>query len=102
MLDYRLSRDEQELTLTVTRSDDVVTVYTSDRVHMRQLDKLCAQYPGVYVTVWTDKQTMGDGLPLGRRYTFPRRYLRFGHPATDAQRAAARANMFKINSAAEI
>lgn len=99
MLDYRLSREEQELTLTVTRSDSLVTVYTSDRIHMRQLDGLCKRYPDTYKCVWTDCQVLGDGLPMGRRYTFPRRYLRFGHPASAAQIEAARVNALKMRSA---
>lgn len=98
MLDYRLSREEQELTLTVCRADDDVRVYTSDRLYMRKLDGLCERFPDVYRCIWTDKQIMGDSLPLGRKYEFPRRFLRFGVPASAAQIAAARVNMAKINS----
>ena len=97
-MDYRLSTQEQELTLTVVRADAVVRVYTSDRVYMRKLDKLHEEHPDVYKRTWTDTQIMGDGLPMGVRYEFPRRYLRFGRPASAAQVTAARANMARINS----
>lgn len=101
MLEYRLSRDEQELTLTVSRADDDVRVYTSDRMFMRKLDALCERFPGVYRCTWTDGQVLGDGLPMGKKYEFPRRFFRFGRPASDAQIAAARANVARINSAGQ-
>lgn len=97
-MDYRLSTQEQELTLTAVRADDVVTCYTSDRVYMRKLDKLHQEFPDVYRLVWTDSQIMGDGAPMGKRYQFPRRYLRFGKPASEAQQAARRANAVKMRS----
>lgn len=95
---YKLTEQEQELVVTVTRADDVVTCYTSDRVHMRKLDKLHQEFPDVYRLVWTDSQIMGDGAPMGKRYQFPRRYLRFGKPASEAQQAARRANAVKMRS----
>ena len=98
MLNYKLTRDEQELTLTACRADDDVSVYASDRTFMRKLDGLCERFPDVYRCVWIDGQVMGDGVPMGKRYTFPRRFLRFARPASDAQREAARANVAKINS----
>lgn len=102
MLDYRLTRDEQELTLTVCRADDDVRVYTSDRLYMRKLDKLCETFPDVYKCSWVDGQVLGDSLPMGKRYTFPRKYLRFAAPPSEAQRAAARANAVKMRSASQI
>ena len=101
MLDYRLSKAEQEMTLTVCRSDDDVHVYASDRVFLRKLDGLCAEFPEVYRKTWTDPQILGDGLPMGAKYTFPRRYLRFGHPASAAQIEAARANAVKMRSTSQ-
>ena len=102
MLDYRLSKAEQELTLTVCRADDDVRVYTSDRVYMRKLDKLCETFPDVYKCSWVDGQVLGDALPMGKRYTFPRRFLRFASPPSEAQRAAARANAAKMHSASSL
>lgn len=95
---YKLTEQEQEMTLTVVRADDVVTCYTSDRVYMRKLDKLHQEFPDVYKRTWEDGQVMGDGLPMGVRYEFPRRYLRFGKPASEAQQAARRANAVKMRS----
>ena len=96
MLDHRLTREEQELTLTICRADDDVQVYTSDRIYLRKLDRLCELFPGEYRCVWTDNQVLGDSLPMGKRYTFPRRFLRFAAPPSEAQRAAARANAAKM------
>lgn len=101
MLESRLTKTEQELTLVVCRDDDVVRVYTSDRRSMVKLDGLCEKYPDVYRCTWVDAQLLGDGLPMGKRYVFPRRFLRFGVPASVAQRAAARASIARINSMAQ-
>lgn len=98
-LRYKLTAAEQETTLIACRDNDEVVAYTSDRLTMRKLDGLCERFPAVYCCVWTDGQVLGDGLPMGKRYTFPRRYLRFGHPASVAQVEAARANAAKMRSA---
>lgn len=98
MLDYRLSMQEQELTIRVSRDEERVRVYASDRAAMKKLDRLCALFPGEYVNTWTDGQIMGDGLPMAKKYTFPRRYLRFGKPASAAQVEASRMKLLKINS----
>ena len=98
MLDYRPTKEEQELTITTTRAGDLADVYTNDRTYMRKLDGLCDRYPETYRRTWADNQVMGDGLPFGVRYQFPRRLLRFGRPASDVKIAAGRAAAARMNS----
>lgn len=98
---YKLAAAEQETTFVHCHGDIEATVYTSDRARMVKLDALCEQFPDVYRCVWVDSQIMGDGLPMGKRYSIPARYVRFAKPASAAQLAAARAGMAKINSACE-
>ena len=98
MMNYTLGRDEQELTLTVIRSEKVCDVYASDRTFMSRLDALCVQFPDVYKKTWVDGSIMGDGKPMGAKYQFPRDYLRFGKPPTEAQKAASREKAAKMNA----
>ena len=98
---YRLTAAEQETTFVHCRSDVEATIYTSDRARMMKLDKMCEDFPDVYRCVWVDSQIMGDGLPMGKRYSIPARYVRFAKPASQAQLAAARAGMARINSVRE-
>ena len=90
MLNYKLLLSEQETTITFTRTDSEAVLYTSDRLRMAKLDKLCQQYPEVYRCTWTDNQIMGDGVPMGKKYAMPVKYLRFGKPASVAKREAGR------------
>lgn len=99
MLNYRLSFAERETTFVHCRADSDATIYTSDRARMAKLDKLCAKFPGVYQCVWTDTQILGDGLPMGKRYSVPSKLIRFGKPASEAQKAAGREKAAKMNSA---
>lgn len=95
---YKLPPNEQELTLVVTRADNAVHVYSTDRRYQRVLHRLCREYPEVYREVWSDPEIAGDGLPVGVRFEFPKKYLRFGKPSTEAQQAARRANAMKMRS----
>lgn len=98
MLNYRLSSAEQETTLTYTRTDAEAVMYTSDRLRMAKMDKLCQQHPEAYRCIWIDDQILGDGLPMAKRYSVPVKLLRFAKPATEAQKAAGRRNLARISS----
>jgi len=98
MKHIKLTMDEQELTLTTTRTSDTIDVYTSDRVYMRKLDKLCNDYPDAYTLVWTDTQATEEGTPIGKRYQFSKRFLKFGKPASEARRASALRNINKLKN----
>ena len=99
MLNYKLTAAEQETSVVCCRADNAVTVFTSDRRDMKRLDTLCERFPEVYHRTWVDDQIMGDGLPMGKKYTFPRRFFRFVTPRSDAQRAAAARNAAVARSA---
>jgi hypothetical protein len=94
---YRLAPEEQETTFATCKTDGNVRVYTSCRDDMRRLDAMCERYPDVYTKTWTDGTILADGHPAGARYEFPKRFLRLGKPASEAQLAAARANVDRIN-----
>ena len=98
MLSYKPCNDEQETLITFYRGDGDASIYTADRQMMKKFDALCAGYPDDYECTWTDTQILGDGLPMAKRYRMPLKLLRFGKPASDAQRSAARNNLNKINS----
>lgn len=101
MLSYRLSLSEQETHISFTRDSDTANVYTSDRLEMAKLDKLARTFPNHYKIVWVDSQILGDGQPMGKKYTVPKRYIRYGKPASDAQRAASARSIARINSKAQ-
>lgn len=86
---YKLTRTEQETTIVWDAENRIAKIYTCDPVTMRKLDKLSAAYPDEYRCIWQD-----DKYPA-KRYTVSSKYIRFGKPASEAQKAAA-----KINSAA--
>ena len=106
MIDYKLSDAEQETvinkggdtTFIYDEAEPIVEIYTASRREMNRFDKLCTQFPLEYKCVWTDSQIMGDGRPMAKRYTMPAKLLRYGKPASEAKKAAARANVAKINS----
>ena len=87
---YRLTLPEQEIIAQTGRDMTNVDIYCSDRVYMRKLDSLCVQFPETYNVTREDPQIIGDGLPVSRTYSFPKKYLRFGKPPTEAQRSKAK------------
>lgn len=82
---YKLTLAEQETTVTMSRDLHTAQIYTSDRLVMSKLDKLCADYPDTYKCEWVDKHVMGDGLPMGKRYTVNKKYVKFRKPASAAK-----------------
>ena len=90
MPDYTLKLHEQETTVTMSRDMTLAKIYTSDRLVMAKLDKLCEMHPDAYACVWTDSQIMGDGLPMGKKYTAQKSRIRFAKPASEKKREAAR------------
>lgn len=79
---YNLTLPERETTVRWDAEERVAHIYTADPVYMRKLDKLTDQFPDVY------KQVMRD--QYGAKYTVPIKYVRFGKPASEAQKEANR------------
>ena len=92
---YRLPLAEQETTVTMIRAEHTASIYTSDRLVMARLDKLCAEFPETYKCIWVDTQIMGDGLPMSKKYEAHKKYVKFRRPVSQAvieRNARARAN----------
>lgn len=79
---YKLSKAEMQTHITWDAEQKQATVYTCDPATMRKLDRLVKEYPDAYRCTWEGEN------PSARKYTFPARYLRFGKPASEAQKAA--------------
>ncbi|MBQ8506926.1 MAG: hypothetical protein IJ466_05810 [Clostridia bacterium] len=81
---YQITRAEQETHITWNAEEKIATVYTCDPATIRKLDKLAKECPEAYRCTWTDDQYNA------RKYTLPARYVRFGKPASEAQKACGR------------
>lgn len=81
------SRAEQETSIVWDEEEKVAHIYTASPVTMRKLDKLCAAYPGEYKRIWVEK---AGARVTAVKYTAPARLVRFGKPASEAKREAAR------------
>ncbi len=86
-MDFHL--DEQEIGVSVNAADkEARVIVTGYKQYMRKLDLLCEKYPKEYKR--TGEHKSADGEVYGAVYTFPAKYLRFGHPASEAKRAAGK------------
>lgn len=83
MLNYRLPSDEQETVISHNRAGKMARIYTSDRLVMPKLDKLCREHPNVYKCVWSDPQILGDGLPMAKKYEVEKKYVRPRKPMSE-------------------
>ena len=81
------SKAEQETSIVWDEDEKVAHIYTASAVTMRKLDKLCAAHPIEYKRTWTEKT--GERI-MAAKYTVPSKFIRFGKPASEAKREAAR------------
>ena len=81
------SRAEQETSIVWDEEEKVAHIYTASPVTMRKLDKLCASYPDEYKCLWVEKA--GERITAAK-YAAPSKRIRFGKPASEAKREAAR------------
>lgn len=81
------SRAEQETSIVWDEEEKVAHIYTASPVTMRKLDKLCAAYPDEYKCLLVEKA--GERITAAK-YTVPSKRIRFGKPASEAKREAAR------------
>ena len=82
MINY--TRAEMETSIVWDEDEKVAHIYTASPVTIRKLDKLCELCPDAYKCVWIE-----DG-GKAKKYTVASRYIRFGKPASEAKRNAAR------------
>ena len=83
---YALTRTEQETIIRWDALTKTAIIDTTTPEVLRKLDKLAGQFHGVYKVVRTD-----PNYPA-KQYEINARYIRFGKPASEAQRNAARIN----------
>lgn len=80
------SRAEQETSIVWDEEEKMAHIYTASPVVMRKLDKLAATTLE-YTRDWTEQS--GERVTAAK-YTVPARLIRFGKPASEAKREAAR------------
>ncbi len=78
-----LTREEQETTINYDASSPIATVYTIHPPTIRKLEKLVAAFPDDYKREKIDRWG-------GHHYEMPVRLIRFGKPASEAQKEKAR------------
>lgn len=82
---YRLTNEERETLIRWNAADKRVIIDSADPVVIRKLDKLCEKYPDAYTCVSV------DDVYKAKRYSLTDcRFIRFGWPASEAVRNAAR------------
>ena len=81
-----LTREEQETTINFDAASQTASVYTCHPGTIKKMEKLSNEFPEVYKRVKVDRWG-------GYWYEMPVRLLRFGKPASEAQREASRQNI---------
>lgn len=79
-----ITRIERETTIIFNDDESIANVWTCSPVMMRKLDKLAETYPNDYRCTRYDE----DGY--SKRYEVKKRYIRFGKPASEAQKERGR------------
>lgn len=86
---YSIPKAEQETVIRLDAIEHIANIYTCDPVYIRKFDKLAEQYPSEYKCVWTDDKY------FAKKYCVDSRFIRFGKPASEAQRKASSENLKK-------
>ena len=87
---YRLSRAEMETVIRYDAEERIAHIDTAMPAIVHKLDKLAEAYPGVYRCVGVDDRYGA------KRYEVDARFIRFGKPASEAQRESCRANLLAM------
>lgn len=87
----KLSRYEQETVVNYNAGEQTATLYTRDKVVMRKLDTLVADFPDTYKLTGQDE--------VSKTYSFPKSYVSYRKPRklSMEQRKQAQEQMNKIN-----
>ena len=91
---YKLIKAEQETIIRWDAEERIAHIDTAHAPMIAKLDKLVAAYPETYKCVFV------DSLYKAKKYKVPASYIRFGKPASEAQKAAARESMKAIRQEA--
>ena len=92
----KLTREEQEVIITMSAVDNLAEVYVADPVYMRRLDKLVEKDPNSY--------KVKSRNAYSATYTMPKKLLKFWvqrepRELTEEQRIAARERLKKAQEA---
>ena len=79
----KLSRAEMEVLIRFDADERIAHIYASYPAYIRKLDRLVEAHPETYRCVKADAYSKSYEAPADR--------IRFGSPATEAQKAAGRA-----------
>lgn len=88
----KLSRYEQETIVNYNAGEQTATLYTRDKVVMRKLDTLVADFPDTYKLIRQDE--------ISKTYSLPKFYISYRKPraVNTEQRERARQMMLGINA----
>lgn len=93
MAKYNLTNEERETHIMWSVANKTAIIDTADPAVIRKLDKLAAEHPDVY------RETCRDDDYKTKVFEVDARYIRFGKPASEAVKEAAKKTLSKINSA---
>jgi DNA modification methylase len=79
----KFALDEMETAIIMNCADKEATVViTGDKVRLRKFEQLAEKYPETYKLLSEEK----DGTEVYyRKYSVPRKYIRFGKPPSEAK-----------------
>ncbi len=81
---YKLTKAEQETIIRWDAEERIAHIDTAYAPMIVKLDKLVEAYPETYKCVYVDY------LYKAKKYEVPASFIRFGKPASEAQKAASR------------
>lgn len=86
-----LTKYEQETIINYNAGEQIASVYTADKVVMRKLDALVAEFPEAYRVV--------SETDISKEYSMPKLYVSYRKPRriSEEQRNLARERMKRIN-----
>ena len=71
-MNYTLEKCEQETVINFDRETDKASLYTSDAIWMRKLDKLVEEHPENFEVKSVEKL---QGKVVAKTYLFPKRFV---------------------------
>ena len=83
---HKLIMAEQETIIRWDAEERIAHIDTAYAPMIAKLDRLVVAYPKTYKCVFVDEHY------FAKKYKVPASFIRFGKPASEAQKAAARAN----------
>ena len=91
-----LTKYEMETIVNYNAGEQTATLYTRDKVVMRKLDTLVADFPDTYKLIEQDE--------VAKAYSFPKLYVSYRKPraVSKEQREQARQMMIAKNSTKEV